>query len=162
RASLDQAVQQGALKDIVADILPSGTAKRSYPRMEDFVTAHPEATIKAFVVVDLFLRAANETPSAVFHQLMYSMFPSPTDDSIVCGRIGILKALTSHYKSAHFELFTYVPTYLETQNEPVGDSHCKYLYPEGADQHTLRRFVADHLNAVKEVVRTRLPDELRA
>jgi hypothetical protein len=102
-------------------ILPAN--KPSYYKMEEFIESPDgkDSKMRAFLIVDLFLAKTRENPSIVFHQLMYNLFKSPTDPSLVCGRLGVLSKLRSYYTNAYVELFSYFPLYFVTQNEPVYD-----------------------------------------
>jgi hypothetical protein len=120
KVCIKEALKKNDLEKEV-EILPS--EKPSFYSMEEFVKSNEgqDEKIRAFLIVDLFLAKTRENPSIVFHQLMYNLFKSPIDPTLVCGRLGVLSKLTSHYTNAYIELFSYFPLYFTTQNEPVYD-----------------------------------------
>lgn len=152
RQHLKKVLQGNQLSKNV-DILPLD--RPSFYSMEEFVRsdAGKDRKMRAFLIVDLFLAQARENPSIVFHQLMYNLFLSPTDHTLVCGRLGVLSKLKASYENAFIELFSYFPVYFATQNEPVPNdgfayedcsvSKIKQLVAENYDE------IAQHLNKAR-------------
>lgn len=138
-----------ALPEIEAvRLLPASSAQCSYESMESFALSSEgnETNIEGFIIVDLFLAEERVDPLSVFQQLMYCLFPSPTDFSLVCGRLGVLQKLIDKYRHAHFEIFSYFPTYFSQQNEKLPADEVFYKKFGRRDLTKFARSKKDALN----------------
>ena len=120
-----------------------GRSKYAYKDMESFAISpegRAQREFRGFIIADLFLQQDQVDPVAVFHQLMFSLFKSPTDFSLVCGRLGVLRKLVEAYKNAHVEVYTYFPTYFTTINETIQPDRVFYLHHSLSD---VRKFASE-------------------
>lgn len=132
------------------EVLPSD--RPSFYRMEEFAKLFTEQDrqMRAFLIVDLFLAKRIENPSVVFHQLMYNLFESPVDPTLVCGRLGVLSKLKDAYPNAYVELFSFFPLYFATQNEPVEND--RFIYAD-CDKSKIKQLVRANEKSVTEYLK---------
>lgn len=129
-------------------ILPSvESGKKAYRSIEEFILSDEGKNVDAdyIIVADLYLEKDTNvvTPWTSFSQLMIDFYRSPLDNSIVCGRLGILQLLRRRFVNAHIEVFSYYPKYFSGS---IGISGIRKLFQAVSGKASIIKAVAESIN----------------